>query len=79
MLPQLHLCSWAKKQPNKDGEIPSAEVVEERQLTKGNALGLAAVWTQGRIAVSIELQRVRKVWNLDGRFYANTRGRSRMR
>lgn len=54
-------CVVPGKQQNKDGVIPSAEVVEERQLTKGNVLVSAAVRTQSRIAVSTELQRVRKV------------------
>jgi len=60
-------CVLPEKQPNKDGEIPLAEVVEERRLTKGNALDLAAAWTQSRITVSIELQRVRKVASNDKR------------
>lgn len=60
-------CVVPGKQPNKEGATPSAEVVEERQLTKGNALVSAAVRTQSRIAVSTELQRVRKVARNDKR------------
>ena len=61
-------CEVPEKQPNKDGEIPSAEAVEGRQLTKGNVLVSATVRTQSRVAVSIDLQRVRKA-NKE-RFYA---------
>jgi group II intron reverse transcriptase/maturase len=60
-------CVVPGKESNKDGEIPSAEVVEGRQLTKGNALDSAAVRTQSRIPVSTELQCVRKVARSDKR------------
>ncbi len=83
-------CVVPKKRPNKDGVIPLAEDVEERRLTKGNALDSAAVRTQGRTAVSTGLQRVRKVARKDkcvkyytlilrGAFTPYTQGRSRMR
>ena len=49
------------KRPNKGGETLLAEDVEERQLTKGNALDTAASRTQGRKNALITLQRVRIV------------------
>ena len=58
-------CIVPEKQPNKNGENPLAEAVEERQLTKGNALDLAAVRTQSRLAVSTRLHRVRQVARKD--------------
>lgn len=58
-------CIVPEKQPNKNGENPLAEAVEERQLTKGNVLDLAAVRTQSRSAVSTRLHRVRQVARKD--------------
>lgn len=58
-------CVVPEKQPNKTGVIPAAEDVEERQLTKGNALDLATARTQSRKTVSNRLQRVRKVARSD--------------
>lgn len=58
---KLDNCIVPGKHPNKDGVTPSAEDVEERQLTKGKALDLGAVRTQSRVAVLSKLQRVRKV------------------
>ena len=68
-------CIVPEKQSNKTGEIPVAEVVEERQLTKGNALDLAAARTQSRIAVSTKFLRVREIARIlhkypEERFYA---------
>ena len=50
-----------KKQANNDGVSPSAESVEGRRSTKGNALPAAMPRTQSRTGVSIGLQRVREV------------------
>jgi RNA-directed DNA polymerase len=58
-------CVVPEKQPNKGGATPLAEDVEERQLTKGNALDLAAARTLSRTAVLIKLLRVRKVAHND--------------
>ena len=58
-------CIVPEKQSNKDGEIPLAESVEERQLTKGNALDTAAARTQCRTTVSTGIFRVRKVASKD--------------
>ena len=48
-----------EKPANKENKI-SAEQVEGRELTKGNIVAPAAVRTQGRGAVSIKLQGVRR-------------------
>ena len=58
-------CVVPEKQPNKSGVTPQAEDVEERQLTKGNALDLAAARTLSRTTTSIKLLRVRKVARSD--------------
>jgi len=58
-------CIVPEKQSNKNGKTPLAEIVEERQLTKGNALDLAAARTQSRTTVSTRLLRVRKVASND--------------
>ncbi len=58
-------CVVPEKQPNKDGETPPAEDVEERQLTEGNAMETAVVRTQSRRTASIDLQRVRKIARRD--------------
>jgi RNA-directed DNA polymerase len=54
------------KPPNNDGEIPSAEAVEERGSTKGNAKETAVDRTQSRSTTLIGLGGVREVV----RFYA---------
>jgi hypothetical protein len=69
-------CVVPRKPPNKDGDNPSAEAVEGRRPTKGNALSSATPRTQCRTSVSIGLQRVRDAANAST---PNTRSRSRMR
>ena len=44
-------CVVPKKQPNKDGATPLEEDVEERRLTKGNALDSATVEHRVELAV----------------------------
>lgn len=60
-------CIIPERRPNKGGVTPPAEVVEERQLTKGNAPESAADRTQSREAVSTALQRVRNAARKDKR------------
>lgn len=55
-----------EKRPNNEG-LPSAEVVEGRRSTKGNALPAATPRTQSRAGVSIGLQRVREAARRDRR------------
>lgn len=54
-------CILPGKPPNKDRDNLSAEVVEERRPTKGNAFYKATPRTQSRNRVSTGLERVRKV------------------
>jgi len=60
-------CVVPKKQPNKEGEIPSAEDVEERQLTKGNELDPTSARAQSRETELSGLQRVRTAARKDKR------------
>ena len=60
-------CVVPGKPPNNDGDDPSAEVVEGRRSTEGNALPEAASRTQSRLDGWIALQRVREVARRDKR------------
>jgi hypothetical protein len=68
-----------RKPPNK-GDDP-AEVVEERDVAKGNTSEPPTLRTQSRDkSVSMGLDGVREAAHPEERFFAsNTRGRSRMR
>ena len=55
------------KPPNNDGDDPSAEVVEGRRSTEGNAMQAAATRTQSRLDAWIALDRVREVARRDRR------------
>ena len=66
----------AVKPANKAGAIRSAEPVERRAGTKGNADQQSTCRTQSRESVSQALERIRKVQNA---LPSNTRGGSRMR
>lgn len=71
--PGMHACEKSdgcvvpEKLPNKDAGHASAEAVEGRRPTKGNALETTAVRTQNRAAASSGLQRVREVARRDRR------------
>ena len=58
-------CVVPMKLSNKDGQAPSAEIVEGRRLTKGNLMQTATPRTQSRISVSPGLERVRRVARMD--------------
>ena len=60
-------CIVPKKLPNKGGGNSSAEAVEGRRLTKGNAPQTASLRTQSREGLSIGLLRVR---GADGDLFA---------
>jgi hypothetical protein len=66
------------KPPNKAVE-PAAEVVEGRELAKGNSPERNALRTQGRGGALSALERVRQAANTDARSAVITQGRSRMR